>query len=234
MISPSQASPQILHGSFPTPVEVRHLVNSLKATSAADGDVSAVGTPAWVESNYILLSQISAAARSQAVVGDEYLKDELIRSICSVTSLNKVQLLVYELILFEVILNKIRQSIQYGEIRDSTIYQLIEFYELNLINLIQTISFHSDVIEAMGDLALDLEDYCYRKVRSPIHFLRPLSCPAAVNYQLLAWSSGYDDCLTRSRSRVQFSMPTLFLFRLLQSSITRIKQIWDLKFQFVV
>jgi hypothetical protein len=34
----------------------------------------------------------------------------------------------------------------------------------------------------------------------------------------LAWSSGYDDCLTRSRSRVQFSMPTLLFF--LDSCIT--------------
>jgi hypothetical protein len=76
---------------------------------------------------------------------------------------------------------------------------------------------------------MDLWDYCYRKVRtmfeSPVH-LHPSRAELRSIFRKLAWSSGYDDCLTRSRSRVQFSMPTLFPFRSLPfPGCTRLLQI---------
>jgi hypothetical protein len=90
-------------------------------------------------------------------------------------------------------------------------------HEISVLSLLSDLLTSDCRVVGLAEGAVDLLEYCMRKVRIYMSMTTDalrVSYQSRANhekfFQMLAWSSGYDDCLTRSRSRVQFSMPTLF------------------------
>ena len=172
--------------------------------------LSDIGSMQWLVEVHIPLLRLYKLAALEALQGLEEIAVPWLFSEDLKEEENRARLLVRELICAEVSCMHIRGAspLSNWNCRDegSIQFQCLEAHESHVAALIELLIYHNPIQRALGTSSLDLLEYAYRKVcrcNSWREKSRSLS-------QLLAWSSGYDDCLTRSRSRVQFSMPTSF------------------------
>jgi len=94
----------------------------------------------------------------------EYVKDALI-------TLEKMPLLVHELITSELWREKIfkQNFVRVNfEPKNTFIVYLILYHEATVVNLLETVLYHPDGCQALGDTIYDLIDYCYRMMSTQI------------------------------------------------------------------
>ncbi|VDP78333.1 unnamed protein product [Schistosoma curassoni] len=100
--------------------------------------------------------QAVASARTQS---DEFIKEFLV-------SHQKIPILVHDLIMVELWKQKVFKIILSDKEEPKSAFPLytIIYHELLLANLLETVTFHSDAVEAFGDSVTDLGDWCHRSL----------------------------------------------------------------------
>uniref|UniRef100_A0A8C6SWE3 Zinc finger MYND domain-containing protein 10 n=1 Tax=Neogobius melanostomus TaxID=47308 RepID=A0A8C6SWE3_9GOBI len=138
------------------PPEAEGFVQSLKTFTLED-----VGSAEWFKQHEIIEKlNMQAIISATTAVHDEFVKEVLV-------SHGKVAVLVHEMILIEVWKHKIFPILcQLQDFKPQNTFQLymVMHHEATIINLLETIMFHKDSYEAADDSALDLLDYCHRKL----------------------------------------------------------------------
>ncbi|XP_071983852.1 zinc finger MYND domain-containing protein 10 [Engystomops pustulosus] len=138
-----------------TPGEAEGIVQSLRRSALRH-----TGSPGWLK-QHEYLEKLNMQAILEASAGQEEVIKELL------VTHGKVPLLVHELISVEVWKQKVFPIIrQLQDFRPTSTFPLymVVHHEASIINLLETIFYHKEVCEAVEDLALDLSDYCHRKV----------------------------------------------------------------------
>ncbi|KAL0978711.1 hypothetical protein UPYG_G00174190 [Umbra pygmaea] len=119
-----------------------------------------VGSPRWFRQHEYIEKLNMQAILNASTTQDEFIKDLLV-------SLGKIPILVHEMILVELWKHKVFpilcQLQDFNPKNTFPLYMVIH-HEATIINLLETIMFHKDSYEAADDSALDLVDYCHRKI----------------------------------------------------------------------
>ncbi|VDO09201.1 unnamed protein product, partial [Rodentolepis nana] len=134
------------------PNEAEAFVEALKFQ-----DYSLFGTESWYK-QHAYLDKLNMQAVASARSGtDEFVKEFII-------SHQKIGFLVRDLISTELwhrnSFNKVLKKIT-ENIPTFPTYAVL-YHELILTNLLETISYHVDVVDSLSDCAIDLSDWCYR------------------------------------------------------------------------
>ncbi|XP_028263009.1 zinc finger MYND domain-containing protein 10 [Parambassis ranga] len=137
------------------PVEAEGFVQSLETFSLKE-----VGSERWFKQHEYIEKLNMQAILSVSAMHDEFVKELLV-------SLEKIPVLVHEMILVEVWKQKVFPILcQLQDFKPNSTFQLymVIHHEATIINLLETIMFHQDSCEAAQDSVLDLVDYCHRKL----------------------------------------------------------------------
>ncbi|KAM3183605.1 hypothetical protein ACTXT7_010018 [Hymenolepis weldensis] len=120
-------------------------------------DYDLCGTEAWYKQHSYLDKLNMQAVASARSGSDEFVKEFLI-------SHQKVEFLIRDLMSTELwhrkVFNKVLKKIT-GNIPTFPIYAVL-YHELIITNLLETISYHVDVVDSLSDNAIDLCDWCHR------------------------------------------------------------------------
>ncbi|CAI2737838.1 unnamed protein product [Dicrocoelium dendriticum] len=117
------------------------------------------GTDKWYRHHGYLTKLNMQAVNSAQTQGDEFVKEYLIAH-------QKLPLLVESLIIVELWKEKVFPHFLNSDVEPTSsfpTYTLL-YHELTLANLLETITFHADATETLGDSAVDLVDWCYRSL----------------------------------------------------------------------
>mmetsp|Transcript_27243 Transcript_27243/g.71927 ORF Transcript_27243/g.71927 Transcript_27243/m.71927 type:complete len:613 (-) Transcript_27243:129-1967(-) len=141
-----------------TPFEVDHFVEELQEHQLED-----VASSRWL-TQHERMEKLNWTAHNQAKEGlDEYVVDQF-------NTLEKVPLLVYDLMLIEVWKEKIWPLVKAKIAKFSSLRTYIPVYhEATLTNLLEVCLFHRTTCEEAQDSLVDLVDYCIRKLRYLLH-----------------------------------------------------------------
>lgn len=79
---------------------------------------------------------------------------------------NKISLLVHDLIALELWQNKVFRHLKEQQEEPSSTFPTytVLYHELIVANLLETLTFHVDAMEALHDSAVDLADWCCRSL----------------------------------------------------------------------
>lgn len=137
-----------------TPFEVEHFIGDLQELQLED-----VGSGKWL-SQHERIEKLNWTAHSQAKEGlDEFVVDQF-------NTLEKVPILIYDLILIEVWKEKIWPLVKSKVAKFSSLRSYIPVYhEASVANLLECCLFHRTSCEEAGDALVDLVDFCVRKLR---------------------------------------------------------------------
>jgi hypothetical protein len=136
-----------------TPYEAEALVETLECLSLEE-----VGSAKWLR-QHGRIERLNCHAHRQAKDGtDEYIVDHL-------TALDKIPVLIHSLLTIELWKAKVFPLIKGHVCKLSALRSYVPLYhEASCINLLECCMFHRTSCEAAGDHAIDLIDYCYRKL----------------------------------------------------------------------
>ncbi|KAI6652304.1 Zinc finger MYND domain-containing protein 10-like [Oopsacas minuta] len=139
---------------FPNEAEV--MVESLKMTSLEE-----IGTRPWFQQHEHIEKLNIQAIVNTKLETDEFVKEYLITH-------DKIPLLVHELLLVEIWKDKIFPIYLQEDFEPKVSFPcyLILYHEATLINLLETILFYKETCEVLAEVALDLIEYCNRKIVS--------------------------------------------------------------------
>ncbi len=76
----------------------------------------------------------------------------------------QLSLLIHDLILTELWREEIFPELMKKDPKSTFGIYTILYHEANCINFIETILFHPEAAETLGDASLDLTDYCFRSL----------------------------------------------------------------------
>lgn len=90
---------------------------------------------------------------------DEFIKEYLI-------TYTKLPVLIIELIMLELWKDRVFRRIVDAQLEPSTTFHTytVLYQELIVANVLETVTFHADAMETLGDAAVDLADWCYRSL----------------------------------------------------------------------
>ncbi|XP_071351391.1 zinc finger MYND domain-containing protein 10 isoform X1 [Trachinotus anak] len=137
------------------PVEAEAFVQSLETFSLKE-----VGSTRWFRQHEYIEKLNMQAILNASAMHDEFVKELLV-------SYGKIPVLVHEMILTEVWKQKVFPILcQLQDFNPKNTFHLymVIHHEATIINLLETIMFHTDSCEAADDSVLDLVDYCHRKL----------------------------------------------------------------------
>ncbi|XP_034247068.1 zinc finger MYND domain-containing protein 10 isoform X2 [Thrips palmi] len=130
--------------------EIEHYVLSLRPSK-----IDELGTEFWLQTHEFMqkLSQ-------QAVLEASEHREEVVKELMATHS--KVSVLVHEAICISVWREKVLPELLRLEenIKDTFLVYCVLFHEATAVALLETVLFHGDSCEALGDTAVDLLDYC--------------------------------------------------------------------------
>lgn len=137
-----------------TPFEVEHFVTGLE-----EFQPESVGNRRWLD-QHERMEKLNWTAHSQAKEGlDEFVVDQI-------NTLEKVPILIYDLILIEAWKEQIWPLVKAKVARFSSLRSYIPVYhEATVSNLLEVCLFHRTSCEEAGDALVDLVDWCVRKLR---------------------------------------------------------------------
>jgi hypothetical protein len=137
-----------------TPFEVEYFIGDLQELQLED-----VGASKWCD-QHERMEKLNWTAHSQAKEGlDEFVVDQF-------NTLEKVPILIYDLMLIEVWKEKIWPLVKAHVAKFSSLRSYIPVYhEASVANLLECCLFHRTSCEEAGDALVDLVDYCVRKLR---------------------------------------------------------------------
>mmetsp|Transcript_32548 Transcript_32548/g.51979 ORF Transcript_32548/g.51979 Transcript_32548/m.51979 type:complete len:618 (-) Transcript_32548:103-1956(-) len=137
-----------------TPFEVEHFVGDLQELKLEE-----VGSTNWLN-QHERIEKLNWTAHSQAKEGlDEFVVDQF-------NMLEKVQLLIYDLIITEGWKERIWPLVKAKLAKFSSLRSYIPVYhEASVANLLEVCLYHRTSCEEAGDALVDLVDYCVRKLR---------------------------------------------------------------------
>lgn len=134
-----------------------------------------VGTPEWKKQRQRIefmniVSHQSAQRKSDDVVLSSLVSHE-----------DKLSIIVHELLVAETMRNRVYSQVL-PELAASPagIYIYVQ-YECVIVNLLECLMYHEEAVEALGDVILDLIDYCWRTVT--VEFLSGSSSAAGSLHQ---------------------------------------------------
>eukprot|EP00055_Hartaetosiga_balthica_P014926 m.85094 g.85094 ORF g.85094 m.85094 type:complete len:452 (-) comp8728_c2_seq1:232-1587(-) len=135
--------------------EAEQYVDALEAIP-----IEYIGQGRWLK-QHELLEKLNVQSHINAVLQkDDFVKDFFL-------SLDKVNLLVYELILIEVWREKVKprlEKLDYAK-NNSMLPYMVQFHEATVANLLESIMFFQEVCEAASENVLDIIDYCHRSIQ---------------------------------------------------------------------
>lgn len=135
-----------------TAPEAEMYIEALKPIPLRD-----IGSQAWLK-QHEMLEKLNAQAHTNALMDtDEFVHEAFI-------SLDKLAFLVYELVSLEMWRERVRPELEaLGYAEQSTVAPyMIHYHEATVINLLEAVLYHREAVEALGDAAIDLIDYCQR------------------------------------------------------------------------
>lgn len=137
-----------------TPFEVEHFIGDLE-----EMQLDEVGNSKWL-TQHERTEKLNWTAHNQAKEGlDEFVVDQF-------NMLEKVPILIYDLILIEVWKEKIWPLVKANLAKFSSLRSYIPVYhEATVANLLEVCLFHRTSCEEAGDALVDLVDWCVRKLR---------------------------------------------------------------------
>ncbi|KAH8867107.1 Zinc finger MYND domain-containing protein 10 [Schistosoma japonicum] len=134
------------------PGEAEMFIQSMEAVEYED-----FGLKKWFSYHGYLNKLNMQAAASARTKSDEFVKEFLV-------TYQKIPVLVYDLIMVELWKKNAFKILFNSKEEPSSAFPLytIMYHELLLANLLETITYHNDVVESFGDSVTDLGDWCYR------------------------------------------------------------------------
>jgi len=137
---------------FLTPYETEHLVGELKEI-----DVKEYGSKEWFR-QHETIDRLNIQAHKNALGGtDEFVMDSFV-------TLDKMPVLVYELLCAETWKHKVFPIIKADVAQISTIKSYMCLYhEAAIVNLLEVMLYHRTACESSEDALVELIDYCYRQ-----------------------------------------------------------------------
>jgi len=120
--------------------------------------VEAVGSKQWQLQHERVEKLNQQAVASATCQTDEFVKEFLVTH-------DKIPVLISNLITTEVWKEKVFPHILKKVSRESSfqLYMMM-YHEAPLATILETLTFHSEIVEAADDYVLDLLDYCHRKI----------------------------------------------------------------------
>jgi len=119
--------------------------------------LDAIGTPEWKAQREILERLNIQCHHNVAIKRDEFVYEAF-------HSLERLPVVVHELLVMEVWKERV-YPLRKAELRKvPTLGYMYLHYEGVLVNLLEGLMFNDDAVESLGDVALELCDYCYRRV----------------------------------------------------------------------
>ncbi|CAF0877080.1 unnamed protein product [Brachionus calyciflorus] len=142
--------------------EVELYVQALQAYS-----IEEIGSRKWSSQHEFMEKLNMQAILSASANETEYVKDSLV-------TFEKMPILIHELITIELWSEKIFSQLFKIDFKpkNSFVIYLILYHEATIVNLLETILFHSEVIQAMEDSIYDLIDYIQRKISNQIRLFQ--------------------------------------------------------------
>ncbi|XP_058834470.1 zinc finger MYND domain-containing protein 10 homolog [Topomyia yanbarensis] len=142
--------------SFPCavfPEEVDYCVGSLRCFQVAD-----IGSKSWFDQYEITLKLTQQAYIEASTKQEEVIKERIIID-------SKLPTLVHEVFCISIWKGKVLPKLLQGKSLDASfvLYSVL-YYEVNLVALLETILFHRNSCEALGECTLDLIDYSTKSV----------------------------------------------------------------------
>uniref|UniRef100_A0A7S3G0J4 Uncharacterized protein n=1 Tax=Palpitomonas bilix TaxID=652834 RepID=A0A7S3G0J4_9EUKA len=131
------------------------LIQSLRAFP-----IELIGTPAWMKQQDAI-QRLNAEAHRQVVAqSEEWVMQALVDE-------GKVEVLLHELIAVEIWRERVyphlkEKASQHDFVR-MKVYMIL-FHETNLVNLLEVLLYHASVASSLGDMGLELADYCFRRL----------------------------------------------------------------------
>lgn len=124
-----------------------------------------VGGETWCRQHERLEKLNMQSIISARLLENEFVKEFLINH-------DRYPILVYDLLVIELWKERVYEEIKRLQYQPSSSFVLytILYHEATLVNLLECTLYHADSIETLQDSALDLEDYCYRKLTRLITF----------------------------------------------------------------
>jgi zinc finger MYND domain-containing protein 10 len=131
------------------PEEIEIFVQSLKCF-----DVSEIGSKLWLEHHERIIK-----LNQQAIVEASGCREEIVKEFLIIQG--KLEILVHEVYCILVWRTKILPKLLGCEnISGSFFIYTILFHESTVVSLMETILYHENACEALGDFVIDLMDYC--------------------------------------------------------------------------
>ncbi|EDV24952.1 uncharacterized protein TRIADDRAFT_56398 [Trichoplax adhaerens] len=136
------------------PVEVEGYVQAI-----SDFELEDIGDRKWMKQHEYIDKLNMQAILNVKQGKDEYVKEAFI-------SQDKISLLVYDLLLTEVWKEKIFEELLKEGFKPQSEFPcyITLYHEAAVVNLLETLMYHKESWEAVGDVCLDIVDYCHRKL----------------------------------------------------------------------
>ncbi|XP_053683107.1 zinc finger MYND domain-containing protein 10 homolog [Sabethes cyaneus] len=138
--------------SFPNvvlPEEIEYFVQSLRQFQVAD-----IGNQSWFEQYEYVLKLTQQACIEASTEQEEVVKEQIVIEA-------KLPALVHEIFSVRIWRNRILPKLVDGnDLKASFVPYSVLYYEMNIVALLETILFHRNGCETLGDSILDLIDYC--------------------------------------------------------------------------
>eukprot|EP00050_Salpingoeca_kvevrii_P022724 m.131177 g.131177 ORF g.131177 m.131177 type:complete len:454 (+) comp9806_c0_seq5:884-2245(+) len=118
-----------------------------------------IGSPRWMQQHDYLERLNMQAHVNAAMNTDEYVLEALV-------SYDKLALLVHDLISIEMWRNRVYPELKklgFAQRNTMTPY-IVLFHEATVVNLLETVLYHREACTSLGDAAVDLLDYCHRRI----------------------------------------------------------------------
>lgn len=136
------------------PSEYDIYINSLKKFQ-----VSEIGSPEWLDSHEILIK-----LNQQAIIEASTCQEELVKELFVLN--DKLGILVHEAYCVLIWRSKILPKFSLNEIDSNATFVLysILYHEAVAVSLLELLLYHENGCQALGDVAMDLIDYCAQAI----------------------------------------------------------------------
>jgi hypothetical protein len=134
--------------------EAERMVEELKAI-----DIKEIGSSAWLDQHEALQKLNMQAHQSVLHKADEFVKQALV-------DMDRMIVVVHELLSIEVWSGKVRPLLNktLSKSNNSVKAYFLSYHEPTLCNLLEVLLFHRESVEALGDMAVEIVEYCHRKL----------------------------------------------------------------------
>ena len=130
------------------PEEIELFVQSIREFQILD-----IGSKSWIEAHERMVK-----LNQQATIEAAGSREEIVKEILMIQ--DKLPVLVHEAYSILVWRSKILVKILKNEISASFFIYTVLYHELTVVSLLEAILFHESSCEALGDVVIDLIDYC--------------------------------------------------------------------------